>query len=144
MHFILLVVYNYQEIHAYLTFRDLLVFATLMIQYFHTKKRFNPRKKKSELIGLLREVYCRWLICPLLFQHAIDLEKVFLKYSWQRDLAAKNCCGHTKFLLSTAIIDEIAEVQRKTSDFWNSIYTKGPTLLLIQIFFIEGAMQEFD
>ena len=31
----------------------------------------------------------------------------------------------------------------KTSDFWNSIYMKGPTQLLIQIFFIEGAMQEF-
>jgi len=61
MHSILPIVYNYQEIHVYLTFRVLLVFATVMIHSFHTKskKRFHQKTNIIELRGLLREVYCK-------------------------------------------------------------------------------------
>ena len=40
---------------------------------------------------------CRWLICPLLCQHAINLEKlqVFLKYSWQRSWRKKLLWTHS-------------------------------------------------
>ena len=40
---------------------------------------------------------CRWLICPLFCQHAINLEKlqVFLKYSWQRSWRKKLLWTHS-------------------------------------------------
>ena len=39
----------------------------------------------------------------------------------------------------------LQKFNKKLSSFWKfQIYMKGPSQLLIQIFFIEGAMQEFD
>ena len=47
--------------------------------YSHIKKRLNQKRNCTELIGLLREVYYRWLICPILCQHHYLKKK---KYSW--------------------------------------------------------------
>ena len=48
---------------------------------------------------------CRWLICPLLCQHAINLEKLqfFLKSSWQRLCQSQKSC-RKKLLWTHSVI----------------------------------------
>ena len=83
----------------------LLMDGTVMTQSLHAKKRFNQKKKG---IGLLREVYCRWLICPLLCQHTINQERLLWTY--------------TIYKYSNCRWDCRSSAKKIISDLWNSIY----------------------